>query len=147
MKLHELQGAPGSRKKAHRVGRGPSSGRGKTSGRGQKGQGSRSGGTKGPAFEGGQMPIHMRLPKRGFNNKVHAKEYAVVNLRDLARFESGTTVTQELLLEEGVVSKLKAGVKVLGIGDVTVPLTVQAKSFSKAAVAKIEAAGGKAEVI
>ncbi len=147
MRLHDLKGAPGSRKSGRRVGRGPSSGHGKTSGRGQKGQGSRSGGTKGPAFEGGQMPIHMRLPKRGFNNKVHGTEYATVNVKDLARFESGATVTPELLLESGVVSKVKDGIKVLGSGELAVALTVRAASFSKSAVEKIEAAGGKAEVI
>lgn len=147
MRLHELQGAPGSRKSKRRVGRGMSSGHGKTSGRGHKGQASRSGGTKGAGFEGGQTPIHMRLPKRGFNNKVHATVYATVNVKDLARFESGSTVTPELLLESGVVSNLKDGVKILGSGDLGVALTVQASSFSKSAAEKIVAAGGRAEVI
>ena len=147
MRLHDLQGAPGSRRPRRRVGRGIGSGLGKTSGRGQKGQGARSGGTKGPAFEGGQMPIHMRLPKRGFNNAAHSVRYATVNIRDLARFESGETVTPELLLERGILSKLKDGVKVLGEGELSVPLTVRAHRFSEAAAAKIAAAGGKAEVI
>jgi len=129
------------------VGRGPSSGLGKTSGRGQKGQGARSGGTKGPGFEGGQLPIHMRLPKRGFNNRAFKPEYAVVNVGDLARFESGQTVTPETLVESRVIRNIGDGVKVLGDGELTVALTVRAHKFSKAAVEKIEAAGGKAEVI
>lgn len=129
------------------MGRGISSGLGKTSGRGQKGQGARSGGTKGAAFEGGQMPLHRRLPKRGFNNRAHATEYATVNVSALSRFASGETVTPELLLESGVLSKLKDGVKILGDGELNVALTVKAHRFSKGAVEKIEAAGGKAEVI
>jgi len=147
MKLHELKAAPGSRKEKRRVGRGIGSGLGKTSGRGQKGQGARSGGKKGPAFEGGQLPIHMRLPKRGFNNAEFRKEFAVVNVKDLARFEPGSTVTPEALLESGVIRKVKDGVKVLGDGELSVALTVKAHRFSESAVKKIEAAGGKAEVI
>jgi len=147
MKLHELKPAPGSRKTRHRVGRGIGSGMGKTSRRGQKGQGARSGGTKGPGFEGGQMPIHMRLPKRGFNNAAFATEYAVVNVGSLGRFAPGETVTPERLVEAGLVKSLRDGVKVLGGGDLAVALTVRAHRFSKSAVEKIEAAGGKAEVI
>lgn len=123
------------------------SGFGKTSGRGHKGQGARSGGGKGPYFEGGQMPLQRRLPKRGFNNARFAKEYAVVNVADLAQFEAGSTVTPELLKEAGVVRQLKDGIKVLGTGELTEAITVQAHAFSKAATEKIEAAGGKAEVI
>ena len=147
MKLHELKAAPGSRKEKRRVGRGIGSGLGKTSGRGHKGQGARSGGTKGPAFEGGQLPIHMRLPKRGFNNAEFHKEYAIVNVKDLSRFEAGSTVTPESLLEAGVIRKMKVGVKILGDGELNVALTVKAHRFSESAVKKIEAAGGKAEVI
>lgn len=147
MKLHELKAAPGSRKEKTRVGRGPSSGHGKTSGRGQKGQGARSGGKKGAGFEGGQMPIHMRLPKRGFNNRRFRKEFAEVNLKALARFEEGSTVTPEVLLEAGVIRKVRDGVKILGDGELGVALTVKAHRFSKAAAEKIEAAGGKVEVI
>lgn len=147
MKLHELQPAPGSRKTPHRVGRGIGSGMGKTSRRGQKGQGARSGGVKGPGFEGGQMPIHMRLPKRGFNNAVFATEYAVVNVESLQRFGQGEVVTPERLVEAGVIKRVKDGVKVLGGGELGVALTVKAHRFSKSAIEKIEAAGGKAEVI
>lgn len=147
MNLHTLKSAPGSRKSRQRVGRGPSSGSGKTSGRGQKGQGARSGGKKGPGFEGGQLPIHMRLPKRGFNNRAFGTEYTVVNVSDLARFESGQTVTPDALVESRVIRKIGDGVKVLGDGELNVALTVKAHKFSKAAVEKIEAAGGKAEVI
>ncbi|BBW98179.1 50S ribosomal protein L15 [Geobacillus sp. FSL W8-0032] len=146
MKLHELQPAPGSRKKAVRVGRGIGSGNGKTSGRGQKGQNARSGGGVRLGFEGGQTPLFRRLPKRGFTN-IHRKEYAVVNLDKLNRFEDGTEVTPELLLETGVISKLKSGVKVLGKGQIEKKLTVKAHKFSASAKAAIEAAGGKTEVI
>lgn len=148
MRLHELKAAPGSRKRARRVGRGMSSGFGKTAGRGQKGQHARSGGVKGAAFEGGQNPIHMRLPKRGFNNKRFATVYSTVNVKDLARFESGTVVTPQVLLDSGVIAKIESGgIKVLGDGELGVALTVQAHRFSKSAQEKIEAAGGKAEVI
>jgi large subunit ribosomal protein L15 len=146
MKLHELAPAPGSRKERNRVGRGPSSGNGKTSGRGHKGQNSRSGGGVRPGFEGGQNPLYRRLPKRGFVNPTR-KEYAIVNLEDLNNFAEGTEVTPELLLETGVVSKTKSGIKILGNGELTVKLTVQANKFSQSAVEKIEAAGGKTEVI
>ncbi|WP_044895210.1 50S ribosomal protein L15 [Bacillus alveayuensis] len=146
MKLHELQPAPGSRKERNRVGRGIGSGNGKTSGRGQKGQKARSGGGVRLGFEGGQTPLFRRLPKRGFTN-IHRKEYAIVNLDALNRFEDGTEVTPELLLETGVVSKLKAGVKILGNGQIEKKLTVKAHKFSSAAKEAIEAAGGKTEVI
>lgn len=146
MKLHELAPAPGSRKERNRVGRGPSSGNGKTSGRGHKGQNSRSGGGVRPGFEGGQNPLYRRLPKRGFINPTR-KEYAIVNLEDLNSFAEGTEVTPQLLLETGVVSNTKSGIKILGNGELTVKLTVQANKFSQSAVEKIEAAGGKTEVI
>ncbi|WP_430789249.1 50S ribosomal protein L15 [Virgibacillus flavescens] len=146
MKLHEMKAAEGSRKERNRVGRGMSSGNGKTSGRGHKGQKSRSGGGTRPGFEGGQMPLFQRLPKRGFTN-IHRKEFAVVNLETLNRFEDGTEITPELLLEEGVVSKLKAGIKVLGNGAVEKKFTVKAHKFSASAKKAIEAAGGQTEVI
>ncbi|ANB59355.1 50S ribosomal protein L15 [Anoxybacteroides amylolyticum] len=146
MKLHELQPAPGSRKERNRVGRGIGSGNGKTSGKGHKGQNARSGGGVRLGFEGGQTPLFRRLPKRGFTN-IHRKEYAIVNLDALNRFEDGTEVTPELLLETGVVSKLKAGVKILGNGQIEKKLTVKAHKFSSAAKEAIEAVGGKTEVI
>ncbi len=146
MKLHELHPAEGSRKERKRVGRGYGSGLGKTSGRGQKGQKSRSGGGVRPGFEGGQMPLIQRLPKRGFKNP-NRKEYAIVNLETLNRFSEGTEVTPELLLETRVLSKLNDGVKILGTGQLEVKLTVKAHKFSDSAKAAIEAAGGQAEVI
>lgn len=146
MKLHELQPAPGAKSSPKRVGRGIGSGLGKTSGKGHKGQKARSGGGKGPSFEGGQTPLQRRLPKRGFTN-IFAKEFAEVNLEQLNRFEDGTEVTPELLKESGVLKKLKDGVKVLGHGELSKRLTVKANGFTKSAVAKIETAGGKAEVI
>lgn len=147
MQLHELKPAPGSRRDAKRVGRGIGSGRGKTSTRGEKGQGARSGGGKGPYFEGGQMPLQRRLPKRGFNNARFARKWSIINVADLARFDADSVVTPEALIEKGLVKRLNDGVKVLGEGDLPVKLTVQAHAFSKSAVEKIEAAGGKAEVI
>jgi len=141
MKLHELEG---TRQKRNRVGRGMSSGSGKTSGRGQKGQKARSKVRVG--FEGGQTPLFQRLPKRGFTN-INRKEFDIVNLDALNRFEDGTEITPELLLEEGVVSNLKAGLKVLGRGVVEKKLTVKAHKFSASAKEAIEAAGGKTEVI
>lgn len=146
MKLHELKPSEGSRKVRNRLGRGIGSGNGKTSGRGHKGQNSRSGGGVRPGFEGGQNPLARRLPKRGFTNPTR-KEYAVVNLEKLVRFEEGTEVTPELLLETGVVSNLKNGIKVLGNGKLEVKLTVKAHKFSVSAKEAIEAAGGKTEVI
>ncbi|GFN36912.1 50S ribosomal protein L15 [Tepidimicrobium xylanilyticum] len=148
MKLHELRPSAGGTKKRKRVGRGTSSGHGKTSGRGHKGQKARSGGGTRPGFEGGQMPLIRRLPKRGFTN-IFAKEYAIINVEDLNRFEENTVVTPELLIANGVVKRGKAidGVKVLGDGEINKKLTVKAHKFSKTAAEKIEAAGGKVEVI
>jgi len=146
MELHDLKPVDGARQNKKRVGRGTSSGHGKTSGRGHKGQNSRSGGGVRPAFEGGQTPLFKRLPKRGFTN-VNRKEYAVVNLSDLERFDNGTIVNPEVLKEAGLVKAMLAGVKILGNGDLTKNLTVQAHKFSKTAAEKIAAAGGKVEVI
>lgn len=147
MKLHELSPAPNSKKLRKRKGRGTASGLGKTSGRGQKGQNSRSGGGVRPGFEGGQMPLYRRLPKRGFTNPFR-KEYAIVNLSDLNKLEENTVVTEELLLEKGFIGKkLPYGVKVLGNGELTKALTVKANKFSETAVSKIEKAGGKTEVL
>ena len=146
MRIHELQPAENSRTARKRVGRGIGSGLGKTSGRGQKGQRSRSGGGKGPYFEGGQMPLVRRLPKRGFTN-IFQKEYAEVNVGDLNRFAPGTVVTPQLLLESGLVKKVKDGIKVLGSGEIKHALTVQAHGFTKSAAAKIQEAGGQVEVI
>ncbi|OUN00418.1 MAG: 50S ribosomal protein L15 [Paenibacillaceae bacterium ZCTH02-B3] len=147
MKLHELKPAPGSKFARKRVGRGIGSGLGKTSGRGQKGQKARSGGGVRIGFEGGQNPLYRRLPKRGFNNERFRTEYAIVNLSKLNAFEAGTEVTPQLLLERGIVKDLKDGLKILGDGELTVALTVKAHKFSQSALAKIEAAGGKPEVI
>lgn len=146
MKLHELHPAEGSRKVRNRVGRGPATGNGKTSGRGQKGQKARSGGKVRPGFEGGQLPLFRRLPKRGFTN-INRKEYAVVNLDQLNRFEEGTEVTPELLIETGVVKNAKAGIKVLGNGSLEKKLTVKAHKFSASAAEAIDAKGGAHEVI
>ena len=146
MKLHELKPVEGSRKAQKRVGRGTGSGLGKTAGRGQDGQGSRSGGGKRPGFEGGQMPLYRRLPKRGFTN-IFAKQIVEVNVERLNIFENGTEVTEALLKERGVVSKTLDGVKILGNGELTKALTVKVSRFSKSAQEKIEAAGGKVEVI
>jgi large subunit ribosomal protein L15 len=149
MKLNDLRPAVGGGSKPRkRVGRGMSSGHGKTSGRGHDGQNSRSGGGTRVGFEGGQMPLFRRVPKRGFRN-IFAKEYATINLDELNRFEENTVVTPELLFSEGIVKRGKAkdGVKILGDGELTVKLTVQSQKFSKSAAEKIEAAGGKVEVI
>lgn len=146
MKLHDLQPAEGSAKKPYRKGRGAGSGNGKTAGRGHKGQWARTGGGVRAGFEGGQMPLARRLPKRGFTN-IFGTTYAPVNVSALNRFEDGTEVTTELLLESGVVSREKDGIKILGNGDLTKKLTVKAAAFSASAKEKIEAAGGKAEVI
>lgn len=146
MKLHELKAPEGSRKNKKRIGRGSASGQGTTAGRGMNGQKSRSGGGVRLGFEGGQMPLYRRLPKRGFTN-IFAKEFATVNVKDLNRFDAGTVVTPELLKESGVVKKLCDGVKILGDGELEKSLTVQAQKFTKTAVEKIEKAGGKAEVI
>ena len=146
MKLHELSPAPGSKKAAVRVGRGLGSGLGKTSGRGQKGQNSRSGGGTRPGFEGGQKPLYLRLPKRGFTN-IFRKEYVEINVGALERFEAGTVVDAVLLVECGLIKNLRDGIRVLGNGELTKALTVQAAGFSAGAAEKIQAAGGKAEVI
>jgi large subunit ribosomal protein L15 len=146
MKLYELQPASGAKHAPKRVGRGIGSGLGKTSGKGHKGQKARSGGVKGPAFEGGQTPLQRRLPKRGFTN-TFKKEIIEVSLEKLNFFEDGTEVTPELMLEAGVIKKLGDGIKVLGNGELTKKLTIKGNRFSKSAVAKIEKAGGKAEVI
>jgi large subunit ribosomal protein L15 len=146
MKLHDLKPAEGSRKTRNRVGRGPGSGNGKTSGRGQKGQKSRSGGGVRLGFEGGQTPLFQRLPKRGFTN-INRKDYAIVNLDTLNEFEEGTEITPEVLLQAGVISKLRSGLKVLGNGKLDVKLTVKAHKFSSSAKEAIEAVGGKTEVI
>ncbi len=146
MKLHELRPNPGSNKDRKRLGRGTASGQGKTAGRGQDGQKSRSGGGVRPGFEGGQMPLYRRLPKRGFTN-VFATEYAEINVEVLNRFEDGAEITPELLKQTGILKKQLDGVKVLGNGEITKKLTVKANKFSKSAVEKIEAAGGKVEVI
>lgn len=146
MRLYELSPAPGSRRTARRVGRGTGSGRGKTAGRGHKGQKARAGASIRPGFEGGQMPLQRRLPKRGFNN-VLRRHFAEVNVSKLNRFAPDTEVTPELLVESRAIDAVRDGVKVLGQGRLRVPLTVRAHRFSRSAVAKIEAAGGKAEVI
>lgn len=146
MKLHELKPAAGSRKAPKRVGRGTGSGLGKQAGKGMKGQKSRSGGGVRPGFEGGQMPLYRRIPKRGFTN-IFAKEYVEVNVDRLNIFENGTEITEAVLLQRGVVSKIVDGVKILGNGTLEKSLTVKATKFSKSAMEKIEAAGGKVEVI
>ena len=141
MKLHELSPAPGSNQESKRKGRGIGTGNGKTAGRGHKGQWARSGGGVRPGFEGGQMPLARRLPKRGFNNKVFAKHYAEVNVAALNAFEDGETICVVAMLEKGLIGK------VLGNGELKKKLTVKAAGFSKSAKEKIEAAGGKAEVV
>jgi len=145
--LSELKPAPGSTKGRKRVGRGTGSGHGKTSGRGSNGQNARSGGGVRPGFEGGQLPLQRRVPKRGFSNARYKTEYAVVNIGDLERFEAGSVVNVEALRKAGLVKALKDGVKVLGEGELTKNLLVQANAFSKSAEEKITAAGGKAEVV
>ncbi len=147
MKLHELEKNIGATHAKKRVGRGSGSGLGKTSGCGQKGQKARSGGSINPVFEGGQLPLYRRLPKRGFSNYPFKKEYAVINLSDLNVFEDGTVVTPALLKERGIVKKQLSGIKVLGEGQLEKKLTVQAHKFSKSAIDKINESGSKAEVI
>ncbi len=146
MKLNELKPAEGSRKKEVRVGRGTGSGRGKTSCRGHKGQNARSGGGVRPGFEGGQMPIYRRLPKRGFKN-IWAKQYAEVNVETLNRFDEGAEVDAVALVEEGILKNVYDGIRILGNGELKKKLTVRAQGFTKTAIQKIEAAGGKTEVI
>lgn len=147
MKLHELSPAEGSKKEAKRVGRGHGSGQGKTAGKGHKGQKARAGKGVRPGFEGGQMPLQRRVPKRGFNN-IFATEYAIVNLSTLNdRFEDGATVDAQALIDAGVIKKALDGVKILGKGEITKAITVKVTAISEAAKTKIEAAGGKVEVL
>jgi large subunit ribosomal protein L15 len=146
MRIHDLSPSKGSRKSRKRVGRGTGSGHGKTSCRGYKGQRARSGGGKGPGFEGGQMPLQRRLPKRGFTN-VFAKSYAVINLKNLLRFGPDKTLDIEAFVRAGLVKKLKDGVKLLGQGDISFPLHVRVNEISKTARQKIEAAGGRVEIV
>jgi large subunit ribosomal protein L15 len=146
MQLHELKPAPGSRREAKRRGRGEGSGLGKTAGKGQGGQKSRSGGGVRRGFEGGQMPLVRRLPKRGFTN-IFKKDIVIVNVEDLNLFDAGAEVTPESLKEKGLIKSFGDGVKVLGRGDLEKQLTVKVNAFSKSAVEKIEAAGGKVEVV
>jgi large subunit ribosomal protein L15 len=146
MKIEDLRPALGSREKSKRVGRGIGSGHGKTSCKGHKGQKSRSGGTKGPGFEGGQMPLQRRLPKRGFKNRFKV-DYVIVNLKDISRLDDLDVITPEVLVERGIIRNLKNGIKVLGEGEIQRPLKVKANAFSASAKAKIDASGGKAEVI
>ncbi|WP_432667295.1 50S ribosomal protein L15 [Wukongibacter baidiensis] len=147
MKLHELRPNKGAVKNRKRLGRGTATGQGKTAGRGQDGQNSRSGGGVRPGFEGGQMPLYRRIPKRGFSNYPFKKEWTIVNIEDLNRFEEGTTITPELLKEAGMIKKINDGLKILGDGQLEKKLTIKAHKFSQSAIEKIEAAGGKAEVI
>ena len=146
MRIHDLSPAEGSRKKKKRIGRGPGSGHGKTACRGHKGQKSRSGGGVSPGFEGGQMPLQRRLPKRGFTN-IFRKEYSLVNLRDLKGFEPNTTLDAEVLRKAGLIKGAKDGVKLLGYGEINVPLVIRVNRSSKSAREKVEAAGGRVEVI
>ena len=146
MKLHELKPAAGSRKAPKRIGRGTGSGLGRNAGKGEKGQNARSGGGVRPGFEGGQMPLYRRLPKRGFTNPF-SKEFVCINIDRLNIFENGTEITPEVLLERRVVSKVLDGVKILGNGTLEKSLTVKGWKFSKSAIEKIEAAGGKVEVM
>ena len=146
MKLHELSPAAGSAKPVYRKGRGPASGNGKTAGKGHKGQNARTGGGVRPGFEGGQIPLYRRLPKRGFHN-VFAKHYAIVNVDALNVFEDGSVVSAETLIENGIINNVYDGIKILGNGEISKKLTVKASIFSASAKEKIEAAGGKTEVI
>ena len=149
MKINELKASPGARKNAYRKGRGVGSGNGKTAGRGHKGQNSRAGGGVRPGFEGGQMPIYRRLPKRGFNNKRFAFHYIEINIGDLERFEDGSVVDAAMLKDSGVISlpKVNDGIKILGNGELTKKLTVKANGFTTSAKEKIEKAGGSAEEV
>ncbi|MDI9490036.1 MAG: 50S ribosomal protein L15 [Clostridiaceae bacterium] len=149
MKLNELKSAPGATKKRSRVGRGHGSGSGKTSGRGHKGQNSRSGGGVRPQFEGGQMPLYRRVPKRGFNNKRFAKHYHEINVESLNKFEDGTVVDEKMIHDSGVLTipKVNDGIKILGRGELTKKLTVRANAFTASAKEKIENAGGTVEEV
>ena len=146
MKLHELSHAAGSAKPVYRKGRGPASGNGKTAGKGHKGQNARTGGGVRPGFEGGQIPLYRRLPKRGFHN-VFAKHYTIVNVDALNVFEDGSVVSAETLIENGIINNVYDGIKILGNGEISKKLTVKASIFSASAKEKIEAVGGKTEVI
>lgn len=147
MKLHELSPQAGSSKKAWRKGRGVGTGNGKTAGRGHKGQNARSGGGVRPGFEGGQLPLYRRIPKHGFSNYLFKKNYAIINVEQLDKYENGAVISAETLINDGVIRKELDGLKVLGNGNITKKLTVQATVFSASAKEKIEAAGGKAEVV
>ena len=147
MKLHELKPQEGSVKESYRKGRGPGSGNGKTAGKGHKGQNARSGGGVRPGFEGGQLPLYRKLPKRGFNNYRFGKKYATVNVQSLNKFNDGEVVDSAALLAMGIINKAYGGVKILGEGEITKKLTVKAAVFSANAKEKIEAVGGKTEVV
>ncbi|MCS7215012.1 MAG: 50S ribosomal protein L15 [Thermodesulfovibrio sp.] len=148
MKIHELKPAPGSKKKPKRVGRGLGSGHGRYATKGLKGQKSRSGGAKGAGFEGGQMPLQRRLPKRGFSNALFKKEYAIVNLEDLNKIiDEVDIITPETLLQKGIIKDLKDGLKILGNGEINKSITIKTNAISKSALQKIQSAGGKVEVI
>ncbi len=147
MKIQDLSPAKGSIKKAKRVGRGPGSRHGKTSTKGHKGQKARSGGTKGPMFEGGQTTLQRRLPKRGFKNMPFKKEFAIINLEDIERFQDVAEITPEFLIQKKIIRDIKDGLKVLGEGNINKPLTVKAHAFSSSAASKIQASGGKIEVL
>ena len=144
--IHDLSPSAGARKKRKRIGRGPGSGHGKTSCRGHKGQKSRSGGGVARGFEGGQMPLQRRLPKRGFNN-IFKKEYALINLGDLSRFEANTILDFEILKNAGLVKREKDGIKLLGSGEISHPLVLKVQKVSRTAKEKVEAAGGRVEII
>jgi large subunit ribosomal protein L15 len=146
VRLHDLKPAKGATSKRKRIGRGTASGQGTTAGRGMNGQNSRSGGGVRPGFEGGQMPLFRRIPKRGFHNKFK-KQWTIVNVETLNEFDNDTVITPELLIEEGVIKKVEYGIKILGNGELEKKLTVKANKFTQSAISKIEAAGGKAEVI
>jgi large subunit ribosomal protein L15 len=147
MRIDELRPAEGSNRRTRRVGRGVGSGRGKTSGKGHKGQKARSGGRTGRGFEGGQMPMQRRLPKRGFRNAPFSKKFAIVNLKDLGKISDTDLITPDVLHERGIVKDLRDGLKILGKGEITRPITVKASAFSSSALKKIASAGGKTEVV
>lgn len=147
MKIEDLSPAKGSIRKAKRVGRGPGSRHGKTSTKGHKGQKSRSGGTKGPMFEGGQTSLQRRLPKRGFKNYPFKKEFAVINLKDIEKLQGVDQISPDILLQKKVLKDMKDGLKILGVGNITRPLIIKAHAFSSSAIEKIQAAGGKVEVL
>jgi large subunit ribosomal protein L15 len=146
VKIHELKPSKGARSGRKRVGRGPGSGHGQTSGRGDKGQKARAGGHVQPWFEGGQLPLHRRVPKRGFTN-IFRQEYAIINLKDLSRFEAGASLAPGFFWEQGMIKHRNDLVKILGEGEISQALTISAHKFSRSAIQKIEAAGGRAEVI